>query len=75
MNQFSLTVLGTRGSVTVSGKKYDRFGGMTSCYLVRAGDQVLFLDAGAGITLAPEMEESEPVILISHLHLDRKSVV
>ena len=70
MNRFSLTVLGTRGSVTVSGKEYERFGGMTSCYLVRAGDQVLFLDAGAGIIHAPEMEESEPAILISHLHLD-----
>ena len=70
MNRFSLTVLGTRGSVTVSGKEYERFGGMTSCYLVRAGDQVLFLDAGTGIIHAPEMEESEPAILISHLHLD-----
>lgn len=70
MHQFSLTVLGTRGSVTVSGKEYERFGGMTSCYLVRAGEQIVFLDAGAGIIQAPETEESEPVILISHLHLD-----
>lgn len=70
MYQFSLTVLGTRGSVTVSGKEYERFGGMTSCYLVRAGEQIVFLDAGAGIIHAPETEENEPVILISHLHLD-----
>jgi ribonuclease BN (tRNA processing enzyme) len=70
MYQFSLTVLGTRGSVTVSGKEYERFGGMTSCYLVRAGEQIVFLDAGTGIIQAPETEESEPVILISHLHLD-----
>lgn len=70
MSRFSLTVLGTRGSMTVSGKDYLKYGGMTSCYLIRAGEQVLLLDAGSGIIRAPEITECDPVILISHLHLD-----
>ena len=67
---FRLTVLGTRGSMPVSGNKYAVFGGATSCYMVEAGDTTVFLDAGSGLIDAPSEYAQPPVILLSHLHLD-----
>ena len=67
---FQLTVLGTRGSVPVCGRDYSVFGGNTSCYMVTAGEETIFLDAGSGLVNAPVSFSSTPVILLSHLHLD-----
>ena len=66
----SLRVLGTRGSMAVTRKDQQIFGGSTSCYVVRAGDETVFLDAGSGILNAPVDFPRPPHILISHLHLD-----
>ena len=68
--EFSLTVLGTRGSMAVSGRDYSEFGMATSCYLVKAGDESIFLDAGSGLVNAPSDLTGTPVILLSHLHID-----
>lgn len=65
-----MTVLGTRGSVPVSGACYEEFGGATSCYLVEADGQAIILDAGSGIVRAPCAFDAPPSILLSHLHLD-----
>ena len=67
---FQLTVLGTRGSVAMSGTDYAEFGGSTSCYMVQAGEDTVFLDAGSGLLSAPEAYPRAPAILLSHLHLD-----
>ena len=67
---FQLTVLGTRGSVAMSGADYAQFGGSTSCYMVQAGEDTVFLDAGSGLLSAPEAYPRAPAILLSHLHLD-----
>ena len=67
-SDFRLTVLGARGSVPVG--RSSLFGGDTSCYLVEAGDEHVFLDAGSGLIFAPELSGKAPVILLSHLHLD-----
>ena len=69
-DQFRLKVLGTRGSMPVSGREYSIFGGSTSCYLVEAGEERIFLDAGSGLIHAPEDLPKPPTILLSHLHLD-----
>ncbi|MBQ9661630.1 MAG: MBL fold metallo-hydrolase [Oscillospiraceae bacterium] len=69
-SRFELTVLGSRGSIAVGGAEYSEFGGSTSCYMVRAGDETVFLDAGSGLLSAPETYARPPVILLSHLHLD-----
>ena len=69
-NGMRLTVLGTRGSVPVSHDNVRIFGGATSCYMVQAGGETVFLDAGSGILYAPELFDRDPVILLSHLHLD-----
>ena len=67
---FNIKVLGTRGSMSVSGAEYSIFGGATSSYLVQAGAEHVFLDAGTGIANAPTEFENTPVIIISHPHLD-----
>ncbi len=71
MNQpFSLTVLGARGSMASGRRELMRFGGDSSCYMVRAGDETVFLDAGSGLVSAPPRFPKPPVVLLSHLHLD-----
>ena len=67
-SDFRLTVLGARGSVPVG--RSSLFGGDTSCYMVQAGGEHVFLDAGSGLIFAPELSDRAPVILVSHLHLD-----
>ncbi|MBR1854746.1 MAG: MBL fold metallo-hydrolase [Lachnospiraceae bacterium] len=68
-----ITVLGARGSIPVSGTEKSEFGQATSCYMVEAGKQLIFLDAGSGITDMPDVfqTESRPVsVFLSHVHLD-----
>lgn len=65
-----LTVLGTRGSMAVGREDRGIFGGATSCYMVRAGEETVFLDAGSGLLTAPIRFPRPPHILLSHLHLD-----
>lgn len=65
-----LTILGARGSIPVSGIQQTRFGGSTSCYMVEADGETVFLDAGSGLVSAPVQFEKPPIILLSHLHLD-----
>ena len=68
--RFELTVLGSRGSMATGRKDCSLFGGDSSCYMVRAGDETVFLDAGSGLVAAPARYPKPPVILLSHLHLD-----
>lgn len=65
-----LTVYGTRGSIATSGPQYVAYGGATSCYLVEAGGERIFLDAGTGLAKAPATGAGTTTILVSHLHLD-----
>ncbi len=67
---FELTVLGTRGSMACARSEFSVFGGDTSCYCVRAGEDTIFLDAGTGLLNAPTLYARPPVVLLSHLHLD-----
>lgn len=63
-------VFGTRGSMAVTRKDQQIFGGNTSCYMIQAGEETVFLDGGSGILNAPVDFPRPPHILISHLHLD-----
>ncbi len=67
-----ITVLGTRGSIPVSGENYRIFGGCTSAYLAEAEGAALLLDAGTGLRNVPEwaMNGEKVHILFSHPHLD-----
>jgi len=65
-------ILGARGSVPVSGEDFIKFGGATTCVLVRLADTYVILDAGTGMLSLPEDALSRPslTLLFSHTHVD-----
>ena len=69
-----VTVLGTRGSVPVSGHEFQEFGTGTSCLRVLAegetGTEEIYLDAGSGIVSSRPQKEGRITVLITHFHLD-----
>ena len=67
---FSLTVLGSRGSMAVTGKDKIKYGCGTSSYLVEAGDEIIILDAGSGIMSLEDLHKKKMSLLISHAHID-----
>lgn len=65
---------GSRGSSSVSGPDYSRFGGCTSCLEIRDNDELIIFDAGSGIRALGEkilLEKNRTIhLLISHFHWD-----
>ncbi len=73
-NNLQLRCFGARGSVSVSGKGFDIYGGGTSSFLVSFGKNRIFLDGGSGM-VDPKIcdystKDSNEIILITHMHLD-----
>ncbi len=68
--KMTLTVLGCRGSMSVSGADKNIYGGASSCYMIEAAGEVIFLDAGTGIINAPELFGEHISVLITHPHID-----
>lgn len=78
-SDFSVTFLGTRGSIPVSGAEHAEYGGATSCIVVRVGSRELILDAGSGLLehsdalMERYSEEGGPLksyLFFTHSHLD-----
>jgi ribonuclease BN (tRNA processing enzyme) len=73
---FRVTFHGVRGSHSVSGPQFLRFGGHTSCVSVSAGGWLILLDLGTGVielgnALVAGRSAPRPVVaLISHTHRD-----
>jgi phosphoribosyl 1,2-cyclic phosphodiesterase len=68
-----VVILGARGSIPVEGLEFSRFGGATSCVLLRFGETTILLDAGSGIAKSlGYLPPKSPIhaILLSHTHLD-----
>lgn len=68
-------VWGSRGSTPVSGPQYMTYGYNTACLELRSDSgQVILLDAGTGLGAyardAKNSQNTKPVILLSHLHMD-----
>ena len=66
-------LLGTRGSMACAGADYVRYGGRTTCVLVRLGGQTIVLDAGTGLMALPSEllpEEKHLTMLLTHPHAD-----
>lgn len=72
-SDMTLTVLGARGSSPICRRDSLLFGGSTSCYMLRACGETIFLDGGTGMLNAPSEFPSLPVMLVSHLHMDHLS--
>ncbi|MFC1563814.1 MBL fold metallo-hydrolase [candidate division KSB1 bacterium] len=84
-SEFKVVFRGVRGSHPVSGKQYQKYGGYTSCYEIRAGNCLIIVDAGTGIinlgqdlmdeymATGKSLEQRVPVeaiILFTHVHVD-----
>lgn len=69
----AVTVLGARGTAAVFGSRVLRYGGGTSCLLVRMAGETIVLDAGTGIQrleCALKDQEKRIWMLLSHAHFD-----
>lgn len=69
----SVVILGSRGSVPVSGEAFLRYGGATTCVFFRFGDQNIVLDCGTGMMELPKVlreEDKQLTVLLSHPHVD-----
>lgn len=66
-------LLGTRGSVPVSGAQHLKYGGATLSVFLRLGGKPLVIDCGTGLfSLLPQLAPDERAlpVLLSHAHLD-----
>lgn len=73
MEKKQVTILGTRGSIPVSGSGYSIYGGATSCVLLEAAGEAVLFDAGSGLMNLPQRVRKEYArihIFLSHFHLD-----
>ncbi len=74
MRRAHITVLGARGSIPVSGSRFVRYGGNTTCFaLVVDGITTAFIDAGTGLIDADELGlDLAPSVgvLLTHYHWD-----
>ncbi len=73
-SDISVKIYGCRGSYPVSGPDHSRYGGATSCVVVRIGDRRVVLDAGTGLAKFGREHGGEANarydIFISHAHFD-----
>lgn len=67
---FDVTFLGVRGSTPCAGPLYEKYGGHTSCVLVRVRGELLIFDAGSGIVDVKIGDAQKAHLFFSHLHLD-----
>src|SRR5438105_15338766 len=75
LTRISVRFRGVRASTPSPGLRTARYGGNTSCVELRAGDEILILDAGSGLrSLGADLSAefgARPIkatILISHTH-------
>ncbi|MBQ1434873.1 MAG: MBL fold metallo-hydrolase, partial [Clostridia bacterium] len=68
----TVIILGARGSVPVSGEAFRRFGGATTCVLVKMAGQYIILDCGTGMLKLPTeaAKQNTLTVIMSHAHAD-----
>ena len=71
-NSYQLYCCGSRGSRPVEGRRFNEFGGFTSCYVLKKKDYALVIDCGTGLYEANAIVLDCPVIdvVITHMHYD-----
>jgi ribonuclease BN (tRNA processing enzyme) len=65
-------LLGIRGSLPVSGREFIRYGGGTTCVLLRLGGQYLLVDGGSGLLRleGDVLREQALPLILTHGHAD-----
>lgn len=72
MDNYTLTILGCRGSFPMEGPSFVEFGGATSCYVLRSGEYAVVIDCGTGFCAAASVLKgcTKVDVLLTHLHYD-----
>ena len=71
-NGYKLYCCGSRGSRPVEGRRFNEFGGFTSCYVLKKNDYALIIDCGTGLYEANAivLDCSTIDVLLTHMHYD-----
>jgi len=69
---YTLYVLGSRGSRPVHGREFEIFGGQTTCFVVKSGTHAVVVDAGTGLFDAEILLSDCDIIdiIFTHVHYD-----
>ncbi len=75
MSKYLFTIHGTRGSMSVCGKDFIRYGGLTTAFSVSSDDLCVIIDAGSGLqSLSDKLLKMNQLpeihIFFTHFHLD-----
>jgi len=70
--EYTLYVLGARGSRPVHGRQFEIFGGQTSCFVVKSGKHAVIIDCGTGLFDAERILSDCEIIdvIFTHVHYD-----
>jgi len=70
--EYTLYVMGVRGSRPVHGREFEIFGGQTTCFIVKTGKHAVIVDCGTGLFDAEEiLKDCEMIdIIFTHVHYD-----
>jgi len=70
--RYTLYILGCRGSFNVSGKRFNEFGGQTTCSILKVDKHAIILDCGTGLYQAREILKdcTKIDVILSHVHYD-----
>ena len=71
-SKYELYCCGSRGSRPVEGRKFNEFGGFTSCYVLKKDDYALVIDCGTGLYEAGSLtlDCTTVDVVITHMHYD-----
>ena len=72
MSKYKLYCCGSRGSRPVEGKRFNEFGGFTSCYVLKTDDYALIIDCGTGLYEANNiiLDCATVDVVLTHMHYD-----
>lgn len=69
----SFIIYGARGTMPVSGRCFEKYGGHTTCFCLKTSRGLIIIDAGTGLSLIDETKDEElmpAALLFTHFHLD-----
>lgn len=71
-SKYRLYCCGSRGSRPVEGRRFNEFGGFTSCYVLKKDNYALVIDCGTGLYEANSiiLDCAKIDVVITHMHYD-----
>jgi len=72
IKEYTMYIMGSRGSRPVHGRQFEIFGGQTSCFIIKSGKHALIIDCGTGLFDAEKILSDCDIIdiVFTHVHYD-----